>query len=49
LRHTDLNTLAKEAIALDRGVLVLVGDKALVLKQVEGLGLPTPEVVQPVK
>jgi len=26
---------------------VLVGDKAQILKQLEGLGLPTPEEVKP--
>jgi predicted Zn-dependent peptidase len=38
----DLNTLAKSALPLDKGLLVLVGDKATILKQLEGLGLPTP-------
>ncbi|MBL8724764.1 MAG: insulinase family protein [Planctomycetes bacterium] len=35
-----LNTLAPQALPLDRAVLVLVGDRARVLPQLEGLGLP---------
>lgn len=35
-----LNTLAKRAFPLDAGVLVLVGDKGVILKQMQGLGLP---------
>ncbi|MCB9854512.1 MAG: insulinase family protein [Phycisphaerales bacterium] len=38
----DLNTLAKTAIPLDKALLVLVGDKDLILKQLDGLGLPSP-------
>lgn len=45
LRAGDLNPLAKQAVPLDRAVLVLVGDKDLILKQIEGLPLPKPEVV----
>jgi predicted Zn-dependent peptidase len=41
--ETDLNHLAREAIPLERGLLVLVGDKARIVKGVEDLGLPTPE------
>jgi zinc protease len=37
-----LNAAAKTAIALDRGVLVLVGDKAAILPQLKGLPLPAP-------
>jgi zinc protease len=42
----NLNALASGAIPTDRGVLVLVGDKATILKQLEGLGLPTPVEVE---
>jgi predicted Zn-dependent peptidase len=49
LTPKDLNAVAKEAVDLDRGVLVLVGDKGTILKQLEGLGLPKAEVVEPVK
>jgi predicted Zn-dependent peptidase len=42
-----INGLAQSAIDLGRGVLVLVGDKATILKQLEGKGLPTPKVVNP--
>jgi len=38
----ELNKLAREAIPLEQGVLVLVGDKQQVLKQLEGLELPAP-------
>ena len=37
-----LNASAKTAIALDRGVLVLVGDKATILPQLKETGLPPP-------
>lgn len=37
----DLNALCKRALQLDRGVLVLVGDRRVVMPQLEGLGLPT--------
>jgi predicted Zn-dependent peptidase len=37
-----LNAAAKTAIPLDRGVLVLVGDKAAVLPQLKNLGLSAP-------
>ena len=37
-----LNASAKTAIALDRGVLVLVGDKAAILPQLKDLPLPAP-------
>jgi len=38
----DLNALAKGAIPLEEALLVLVGDRKVILKQLEGLGLPTP-------
>ncbi|MGE3108134.1 MAG: M16 family metallopeptidase [Phycisphaerales bacterium] len=38
----ELNSLAHGAIPLERGVLVLVGDRAVVLEQIKGLGLPNP-------
>ena len=37
-----LNAAAKTAIALDRGVLVLMGDKAAILPQLKDLPLPVP-------
>jgi predicted Zn-dependent peptidase len=49
LNAPTLNSLANQALSLDKGVLVLVGQKDLVLKQIEGLGLPKPEIVEPVK
>ena len=41
----ELNALAKDAIALERGVLVLVGDRAAILPQLKDLGLPAPQFV----
>ena len=38
----DLNGIAREAVPLEAGVLVLVGDKGKVTEQLEGLGLPQP-------
>jgi zinc protease len=38
----DLNEAAIQAVTLDRGVLVLVGDKALIAEQLKGLPLPAP-------
>lgn len=38
----ELNALAKPAIPLEQGVLVLVGDKGLILEQIKGLELPEP-------
>lgn len=40
-----LNALAREHVALTRGVIVLVGDKATILSQIPTLGLPEPQVV----
>ncbi len=42
LRETDLNRLAPEAVPLEKGVLVLVGDRTLIGKQLQGLDLPAP-------
>ena len=38
----DLNALVRDVVALERGLLVLVGDKTSILAQLEGLDLPTP-------
>jgi predicted Zn-dependent peptidase len=46
LSAADLNRTADAAIPLDQAVLVLVGDKATILKQLQGLGLPKPEEVK---
>lgn len=41
----QINGLAKTAVNYDQGVLVLVGDKALILEQLKSVqGLPAPEV-----
>jgi predicted Zn-dependent peptidase len=41
----DLNALAKPAIPLENGVLVLVGDKRLIFEQLQKLDLPKPSEV----
>ncbi len=38
----ELNKVAGPALPFDRGVLVLVGDKKLILEQIKDLGLPAP-------
>ncbi len=40
--NTDLNRLAYDAIPLDQSVLVLVGDRDRILKQIQDLDLPNP-------
>jgi predicted Zn-dependent peptidase len=47
IKAADINALASASIPLERALLVLVGDKAQVLKQLDGLGLPTPVEVKP--
>ncbi len=42
VKANDLNKIAYDAIPLDKSVLVLVGDKHSILKQIAGLGLPDP-------
>jgi zinc protease len=42
LDAAELNRLAKGSIDTNRGVLILVGDKATILAQIKGLGLPEP-------
>ncbi|MCC6229548.1 MAG: insulinase family protein [Phycisphaerales bacterium] len=41
----QLNELASRALRLDKGVLVLVGDKKLIEEQIKDLGLPAPTEV----
>jgi predicted Zn-dependent peptidase len=42
ITEKDLNGLARGAVPLEKGVLVLVGDKKSILPQLEGLDLPAP-------
>jgi zinc protease len=42
-----LNDVAKKYLSRSKALIVLVGDKTQILKQIEGLGLPTPEIVVP--
>lgn len=46
-KAADLNTLAPAALPLDQSVLVLVGDKRLIMDQIKDLGLPTPVELTP--
>jgi zinc protease len=39
---SDLNALAKSAIPIESGILVLVGDKQVITEQLKGLDLPAP-------
>jgi predicted Zn-dependent peptidase len=47
MRTADINAIAHDAIPLEKGVLVLVGDKATILAQIKDLGLGTPIIVKP--
>jgi zinc protease len=38
----ELNALAHDAVPLEQGVLILVGDRQTILDQIQGLGLPKP-------
>ncbi|HEY0868280.1 MAG TPA: pitrilysin family protein [Fimbriimonas sp.] len=42
-----INAAAGSGLNLEKGVLVLVGDRNAILPQLEGLGLPEPTVVEP--
>jgi zinc protease len=42
-----LNEVAMNYLRRSNALIVMVGDKAQILKQIEGLGLPTPEFVKP--
>lgn len=44
---SQINKLANPSLALEKGLLVLVGDKKAILPQLKGLGLPEPVVVKP--
>jgi zinc protease len=46
LTAAEVNAVAGSGVPLERGVLVLVGDKATILRQLEGLGLPRPVEVK---
>jgi zinc protease len=45
LNAAAINPLARAALNLDKAVVILVGDKEQILKQLEGQKLPKPEVV----
>jgi zinc protease len=46
IKASDINGLANPGIPLERGVLVLVGDKSAILPQLKDLGLPNPVEVK---
>jgi zinc protease len=41
-----LNSVAPSALPFDHALIVVVGDKVEILKQIDGLGLPNPEVLK---
>ncbi|MBI5708286.1 MAG: insulinase family protein [Armatimonadetes bacterium] len=43
----DLNRVARAAVPWENAVIVLVGDQKEIVKQIEGLDLPKPEIVKP--
>lgn len=47
VKASDLNAAAQNAIPLEKGVLVLVGDKKLILEQIKDMKLPTPIELTP--
>jgi len=47
IKASEINSLANGSLPLEKALLVLVGDKAQILKQLEGLGLPAPVEVKP--
>jgi len=47
IKAADLNGLANSSIPLEKALLVLVGDKSQILKQLDGLSLPSPTEVKP--
>lgn len=47
VKTADLNAAARKAVPWESAVIVLVGDQKEILKQIEGLGLPKPEIVKP--
>jgi zinc protease len=46
IKALDLNAISKKVLSTDKCLWVLVGDKDEILKQISGLGLPTPEIVK---
>lgn len=47
LSAEHLNEVSRKYIQASKPLIVLVGDKTEILKQIEGLGLPKPEIVTP--
>jgi predicted Zn-dependent peptidase len=47
VKADELNSIAKSATSLDHAVLVLVGDKKLILEQIKDLKLPAPIELNP--
>ncbi len=47
INAADLNRSARDAIPMEKGVLVLVGDKKLILEQIKEMKLPTPVEMTP--
>ncbi len=47
VKAANINALVRSALALDAGLIVLVGDRAEIEKQIAGLPLPKAEIVKP--
>ncbi len=47
LKASDLNAVVKNGLPVERALIVLVGDKGEILRQITDLGLPEPEIVKP--
>ena len=47
IKASDINALANKSIPFESALVVLVGDKAQIMKQLDGVGLPAPTEVKP--
>jgi len=47
VKTEEMNALAKDAFPVEKALIVLVGDKGEILRQIKDLGLPEPEIVKP--
>jgi predicted Zn-dependent peptidase len=47
INAAELNLASRDATPLERGLLLLIGDKAQILEQIKDLGLPTPIELTP--
>jgi zinc protease len=47
VKASQVNTVASKYIRSERAIIVMVGDKAGILKQISGMALPMPEIMNP--